>query len=40
MIRTDVEPADIIAHDDNDVGSALLLRDSWRAYHNYSSEQC
>src|SRR5262249_30657256 len=42
VVSADVEPADIVAHDDEDVGSSLLLllRRGWQAYYRYSGQQC
>ena len=31
MIRADIEPADVITHDDKDIGFRLLLRQNGRA---------
>ena len=40
VIGADVEPADIVAHDDEDVGPALLLLcGCWNACHRHRDEQ-
>lgn len=39
-IGADVPHADVITHDDEDVGFLLLLCRCWRTHHDYGSEQC
>src|SRR5262245_48138864 len=40
MVSANVEPADIVTHDDEDVRRALLLRGRRAAQHHHSGEQC
>jgi hypothetical protein len=39
VICADVEPTDIVAHDDEDVGLPLLLRSCWDARHQHRDER-
>src|SRR5262245_12322881 len=38
VIGTDIEPTYVVTHDDEDIGSSLLLRGSWHAHHHQGGE--
>ena len=40
MVDAGLHPADVVAHDEEDVGLLLLLRGYWRARHHHGSKRC